>query len=165
MVAGCVRQVVVLYSSNCMGICLGGLSIGRLRRVVVLQRWSFEQVWLYLFVLHQHNFVVKICDLISKERFAKFPEVIGRWTMWHMFLKIVFLTLSAKIENVIFSIANVLFKLLAFFFNADLCIMAFFKVFVTKSLLFPLIIFDFNGVFIQHSEKLIFPFCVICCFR
>ena len=36
MVAGRVRQVVVLYSSNCIGICLGGLSIGRLRRVVVL---------------------------------------------------------------------------------------------------------------------------------
>ena len=36
LVAGRVRQVVVLYSNNCMGICLGELSIGRLRRVVVL---------------------------------------------------------------------------------------------------------------------------------
>ena len=44
VVAGRVRQVVVLYSNDCMGICLGGLSIGRLRRVVVLQRWSFEEV-------------------------------------------------------------------------------------------------------------------------
>ena len=47
VVAGRVRQLVVLYSNNCMGICFGGLSIGRLRQVVVLQRWSFEQVWLY----------------------------------------------------------------------------------------------------------------------
>ena len=44
MVAGRFRQVVVLYSKNCMGICSGGPSIGRLRRVVVLQKWSFEQV-------------------------------------------------------------------------------------------------------------------------
>ena len=36
VVAGRVRQVVVLYSNDCMGICLGGLSIGRYRRVVVL---------------------------------------------------------------------------------------------------------------------------------
>ena len=44
VVAGHVRQVVVLYSNDGMGICLGGLSIGCLRRVVVLQRSSFEQV-------------------------------------------------------------------------------------------------------------------------
>ena len=44
VVAGRVRQVVVLYSNDCMGICWGGLSIGRLRRVVVLWRWLFEQV-------------------------------------------------------------------------------------------------------------------------
>ena len=44
MVVGRVRQMVVLYSNDFMGICLGGLSIGRLRRVVVLWRWSFEQV-------------------------------------------------------------------------------------------------------------------------
>ena len=36
VVAGCIRQVVVLYSNDCIGICLGELSIGRLRRVVVL---------------------------------------------------------------------------------------------------------------------------------
>ena len=34
VVAGCVRQVVVLYSNNCMGICLGRLSAGRLRLVI-----------------------------------------------------------------------------------------------------------------------------------
>ena len=39
-----IRQVVVLYGNNCMGICLGGLSIGRLRQVAVLQRWLFELV-------------------------------------------------------------------------------------------------------------------------
>ena len=44
VVAGRIRQVVVLYSNDCMRIRLGGLRIGRLRRVVVLQRWSFEQV-------------------------------------------------------------------------------------------------------------------------
>ena len=44
VVAGRVRQVVVLYSNDCTRICLGALRIGRLRRVVVLQRWSFEQV-------------------------------------------------------------------------------------------------------------------------
>ena len=35
MVAGRVRQVVVLYSNDCMGIGLGELSIGRLKEVVV----------------------------------------------------------------------------------------------------------------------------------
>ena len=30
-------RVVVLYSNDCMGICWGGLVIGRLRRVVVLE--------------------------------------------------------------------------------------------------------------------------------
>ena len=44
VVAGRVKQVVVLYSNDCTGIRWGGLSIGRLRRVVVLQRWSSEQV-------------------------------------------------------------------------------------------------------------------------
>ena len=46
MVAGPVGgwQVVVLYSNDCMGICQGGFSIGRPRRVVVLQIWSLEQV-------------------------------------------------------------------------------------------------------------------------
>ena len=34
MVAGCVRQVVVLYSNGFMGIGLGELSIGRLIEVV-----------------------------------------------------------------------------------------------------------------------------------
>ena len=43
VVAGRFRQVVVLYSNGCMGIGLGKLSIGRLRREVVLKRWSFEQ--------------------------------------------------------------------------------------------------------------------------
>ena len=47
VVTGGVRQVVILYSYNCMGIGLGGLTIGRLRRVVVLWRWSYKQVWLY----------------------------------------------------------------------------------------------------------------------
>ena len=32
----------------------------------------------YLSVLHHHNSVVKICDWISKERFAKFPKVFKR---------------------------------------------------------------------------------------
>ena len=35
VVAGRVRQVVVLYSNDCMGICSGGPSIGRLIEVVV----------------------------------------------------------------------------------------------------------------------------------
>ena len=34
VVAGRVRQVVVLYSNDWMGICLGGLSIGRFTEVV-----------------------------------------------------------------------------------------------------------------------------------
>ena len=38
VVTGRVRQVVVLHSNDCTGICLGRLSIGRLRQVVVLQR-------------------------------------------------------------------------------------------------------------------------------
>ena len=44
VVADQVRQVVVLQSNDCLGICLGTLNIVRLRRVVVLQRWLFEQV-------------------------------------------------------------------------------------------------------------------------
>ena len=36
VVAGCIGWVVNLYSNNCVGICLDGLSIGRLRWVVVL---------------------------------------------------------------------------------------------------------------------------------
>ena len=36
MVAVRVRQVVVLDSNDCMGICLVGLSIGHFRQVVVL---------------------------------------------------------------------------------------------------------------------------------
>ena len=40
MVAGRVKLVVVLYSDDCTGTRLGGLSIGLLRRVVVLERWK-----------------------------------------------------------------------------------------------------------------------------
>ena len=63
--------------------------------------------------------------------------------MWHMFLKIVFRSFTAKIDYIIYLflyrfIANGSFRLLAFFFNADL------KVFITKGLLFHLITFDFN---------------------
>ena len=36
--AGCVRQVVILHSNDCMGVCMDGLSTGRLRQVVVLQK-------------------------------------------------------------------------------------------------------------------------------
>ena len=73
-----------------------------------------------------------------------------------MFLKIVFLNFSATIDNVIslffiLFIANGLFKLLAFFFNAELRKMAFLKVFVTKGLLFPLITFDFNGACLFYT--------------
>ena len=44
VVAGRVRQVVGLYSNDCLGIGLDRVSIGRPRRVVVLKRWPFEQV-------------------------------------------------------------------------------------------------------------------------
>ena len=37
MVAGGVRQVVILYSKDCKRIGLGGLSVGRLRQVVVIE--------------------------------------------------------------------------------------------------------------------------------
>ena len=43
VVAGHIRQVVILYSTDCKGICLGRLSIGCLRRVVILY-WLFEQL-------------------------------------------------------------------------------------------------------------------------
>ena len=36
MVAGRVRQAAVIDSNDCIEICLGGPSIGRLRRLVVL---------------------------------------------------------------------------------------------------------------------------------
>ena len=35
VVAGCIRQVVVLYSNDCVGVILGGLSNGRLKDVVI----------------------------------------------------------------------------------------------------------------------------------
>ena len=35
MAAGHVTQVVILYSNNCMRICLDGLTSGRLTEVVV----------------------------------------------------------------------------------------------------------------------------------
>ena len=35
VVTGRVRQLVALYSNDCMEICLGGLSIGGLKQVVV----------------------------------------------------------------------------------------------------------------------------------
>ena len=44
VVAGRVRQVIILHSNNCREIGLGGLSLGRLRRMVVLQRWLYQQV-------------------------------------------------------------------------------------------------------------------------
>ena len=44
VVSGHVKQVVILYSNNCVEIRLGGLSIGCLRRMVVLQRWLSEHV-------------------------------------------------------------------------------------------------------------------------
>ena len=44
VVTGHDRQVVILHSNDCTGICLAGLSIGRLRQVAILQRWLFEQV-------------------------------------------------------------------------------------------------------------------------
>ena len=44
VITGSIRQVVVLHSNNCMGLCLDVLSFGRLGRVVILQRWLFEQV-------------------------------------------------------------------------------------------------------------------------
>ena len=44
VVACCIRQVVVLYSNDYMVTGLGRLSIGHLRRVVILQRWSCKQV-------------------------------------------------------------------------------------------------------------------------
>ena len=43
MVAGRVRQVVVLYSNNCMRICLGWHSIGRLRQVDVYRGGRFNR--------------------------------------------------------------------------------------------------------------------------
>ena len=39
MVNGQRGQVVTLYRNDCMGIGLGGLNVGRLRRMVVLERW------------------------------------------------------------------------------------------------------------------------------
>ena len=43
VIAGRVRQVVVLYSNNCMRIWLGGCSIGRLRQVNVYRGGHFNR--------------------------------------------------------------------------------------------------------------------------
>ena len=60
VVAAHVKQVVVLYSNDCMGIHSGGLSIGHLRQVVLLHRSSPEQVWLQCFKLIYNNFICLI---------------------------------------------------------------------------------------------------------
>ena len=46
MFDGRFKQVVILYSNDSTGIHWCGLNIGCLRQVVVLQRWSSEQVGL-----------------------------------------------------------------------------------------------------------------------
>ena len=51
VVAGRVRQVVVLYSNNCMRIWLGGFSIGRLRQVDVYRGGRFNRfdcIYIYI---------------------------------------------------------------------------------------------------------------------
>ena len=62
MVAGCVRQVVVLYRNVCMGIGLGGLNVGRFRQAVVLIElvaYSDSLVTLHTLVFIYMTFVVK----------------------------------------------------------------------------------------------------------
>ena len=44
VITGPVRQVVILYSNDCMGIGLGRLSIGHHRQVAILLRWSLDRV-------------------------------------------------------------------------------------------------------------------------
>ena len=58
----------------------------------------------YLFVHRQHNFVVKICDLLSKERPAKFSKVSENSLSWlHNLLvfHIILLAMDQKIYNFI----------------------------------------------------------------
>ena len=82
VVADCVRQVVVLYSDDCMGICLVGLSIGRLRQVVILQRWSvkitfyrvFSIAFIQLFFLLVFQF---LCFQSTGKRDLCFQNIIN----------------------------------------------------------------------------------------
>ena len=41
--SGRIRQVVVLYNNECMGICLNGLNVGCFRWVAVLQTWFLNR--------------------------------------------------------------------------------------------------------------------------
>ena len=61
MVAGCVRQVVVLYRSVCMGIGLGGLNVGHFRQACLIElvAYSDSLVTLHTLVFIYMTFVVK----------------------------------------------------------------------------------------------------------
>ena len=57
MVVDRVRQMVVLYSNDYMATGLGGLSIGRLRRVVVLQSYRGGRISRFDCILGGSSFV------------------------------------------------------------------------------------------------------------
>ena len=91
VVAGHIRQAVVLYSKDYTRICLSGLSIGHLRQVVVLQGWSFEQVWLQCFNLIQNNLVclmekwVQIFKcIISHSSTKSLVLLLHKFTIWNL---------------------------------------------------------------------------------
>ena len=76
VVAGCVRQVVVLYSNDCMGICLGGLSIGSLRRVVILKELV---VWTGLTVYTSSDIILLWDSVLNN----LFPNSFRKWLNRH----------------------------------------------------------------------------------
>ena len=49
VVAGCVRQVIVLYSNDCMRICLSGLSIDRLIELVI-RTGLIIYIYMYIYI-------------------------------------------------------------------------------------------------------------------
>ena len=60
MVAGCVKQVAILYNYNCTGICLGRLSIACLkvcsheRQNEFIPVWDFKLMWKQVFHMKFH---------------------------------------------------------------------------------------------------------------
>ena len=69
LVADCVRQVVVLYSNDCMGNGLGRLSIGCLRQVVRVPVNFLKNVLLFSNVLV--CIVCHFCVLVKKTDLSK----------------------------------------------------------------------------------------------
>ena len=97
VVAGRVRQVVVLYSNNCMRIWLGGFSIGRLRQVDVYRGGRFNRFdCIYIYINYNLNPIKK---LTSSSRSTKSKNIL-QWNISQMILKTIPISMKIFINYV-----------------------------------------------------------------